>query len=374
VLLATGYFLKYANHAMFDVFLTALFLLTLLAYRRAWEGERAAWIAVGVFTGLGLLTKSALGLFPLIVVVLHATWCRRIRRSLATGAWLAPLAAVAVVLPWYGVQLATHREAFVREHISWLLFQRGFGTGVEAGSPWSPLGYVRELVLSYWPWLPAAAYGLWLVARESFAPVTVYTSASALPREWKPRDGSRLLLVWPVVVLGVLSAAHEQKLWYAMSVFPALALCAARALGTWLPGEHVRTRVVLGGFGLAAAAGAFLALTPIGAPAPRRPDIQALAAAASSLVPEHDAIAFAGGNYFSVAHQFVFYSDRLLVQETSGAAGVRSALDHGGWALVARDRYASVAAGEARRYPAVVSAGDWMLVHVAPAPAVVLGH
>jgi 4-amino-4-deoxy-L-arabinose transferase-like glycosyltransferase len=377
VLLATGYFLKYANHAMFDVFLTALFLLALLAYRRAWEGERAAWIAVGVFTGLGVLTKSALGLFPLIVIAVHVSWCRRVTRSLATGAWWAPLAAVAVVLPWYGIQLAMHRDAFLREHVAWLLFQRGFGTGGEATSPWSPFGYVRELLLTYWPWLPAAAYGLWLVARESFAPVTVYTSASALPREWKPRDSSRLLVAWPVVLVVILSAAHEQKLWYAMRVFPALALLSARALGTWLRDERMRTRALLGGFALAGTAGLVLALTPIGLPATRRPDIQLLAAAARSMVPEGETIAFAGGNYFSVAHQFVFYSDRTLVQggdAKSGAAGVRAALDRGRWALVARDRYAGVSGGDARRYPAVIAAGGWMLVHAAPTPAVVLGR
>jgi len=374
VLLGTGYFLKYANHAMFDVFLTALFLLTLLAYRRAWEGGRAAWIAAGVFTGLGVLTKSALGLLPLIVIALHAAWSRRLRRSLETGAWLTPLAAIAVVLPWYGYQLVAHRAAFLREHVAWILVQRGLGTGVEAVSPWSPLGYVRELALTYWPWLPAAAYGLWLVGRESFAPMTVYTSASTLPREWKPRDGARLLLVWPAVVLVLLSAAHEHKLWYAMSLFPALAIGSARALGTWLASERLRARAVLGGFAIAATAGAVLALTPIGVPAPRRPDIQLLAAAARSLVPEHDAIQFAGGNYFSVAHQFVFYSDRLLAREPGDAAGVRAALDRGRWALVARERYASVSAGDARRYPAVVSAGKWMLVHAAPAPPVVLGR
>ena len=66
---------------MFDVFLTALFLAALLAYRRAWEGSRAAWVAVGVFTGLGVLTKSVLGAFPLIVIAVHILWCGRARRS-----------------------------------------------------------------------------------------------------------------------------------------------------------------------------------------------------------------------------------------------------------------------------------------------------
>jgi 4-amino-4-deoxy-L-arabinose transferase-like glycosyltransferase len=347
--------------------------MALLAYRRAWEGERLAWVAVGALTGLGVLTKSALGLFPFAVIALHVTWSRRVRRAWQTGAWWAPLTVFAVIAPWYGHQLLTHREAFLREHVAWLLVERGLGTGREAASPWSPLGYVRELLLTYWPWLPAAAYGLWLVARESFAPVTVYTSASALPREWKPRDSARLLLVWPVVVLAVLSAAHEQKLWYAMSVFPALALCAARALGTWLTRERLRARVVLGGFAFTGAAGALLALTPVGMPPPRRPDIQALAEVARANVGEGDVILFAGGNYFSVANQFVFYSDRLLLPGQGDADIVRGALDRGRWALVDVDHYLRIARNDRARYPRIAFAGRWALVHVAPVPPVQVG-
>ena len=378
VMLATGYFLKYANHAMFDVFMTALFLLALLAYRRAWEGEKPAWIAVGVISGLGVLTKSVLGLFPLVVIAAHALWCGRAQRAWRTGAWWAPVALLAVLAPWYGFQLLAHRDAFVREHIAWLLFQRGTGTGASSGARWSPFGYVRELGVTYWPWLPAAAYGVWLAARESFAPAVVYTSASTLPREWKPRDSARLLFAWIVVVLGVLSAAHEQKLWYAMSVFPALALCAAHAIGAWVAPERLRARIVTWGFALAACAGAFLALTPIGMPAPRRPDIQALAEVAHTTVPVGGVILFGGDNYFAVANQFVFYSDRLLEPGKGEASVVRDGLDHGRWALVDRAHYERIA-GKARfslpdsRYPPAAIAGNWALIHRAPATPVDLG-
>src|SRR4249920_2689790 len=105
---------------MFDVFLTALFLAAMLAYRRAWDGSARAWLALGVLTGLGVLTKSALGLFPLIVAALHTLWSGRAGHALRHGAWLAPVAAVAVIAPWYGYQLATHRDAFLSEHVAWL--------------------------------------------------------------------------------------------------------------------------------------------------------------------------------------------------------------------------------------------------------------
>lgn len=364
VLLGTGYFLKYANHAMFDVFLTALFLGVLLAYRRAWRGSAAAWAAVGVLTGLGVLTKSVLGVFPLAVVALHTLWCGRTGPALRAGAWLAPLAAAAVIAPWYGYQWATHHDAFIREHIAWLIVQRGLGTGHEAASPSSPLGYVTELAATYWPWLPLALAGLWLTAREAFG---------RNPAASAEFPGARLLLLWPLVVVGVLSAAHEKKLWYVMSVFPVLALFSARGLGVWVKSEAARARVVLGGFTLVFAAGALLTLTPIGSAPLRRPDLQMIARAARALVPEGERVVLMGGNYFSVAHQFVFASDRLLVAGPDDAPAVRDSLAAGRWALLSRADYARMAGADSLTYPAVVSCGKWRLVHVAPAPSVTLG-
>jgi len=365
VLLATGYFLKYANHAMFDVFLTALFLGAMLAYRRAWEGSTRAWLALGLLTGLGVLTKSALGLFPLMVAALHVVWCGRAGRALRDGAWLAPLVAAAVVAPWYGYQLAVHREAFLSEHVAWLLFQRGLGGG--GGAPTAdPFGYVRELALTYWPWLPPALVGLALAVREAFAPSR--RGAGVPAGTWGGREGARLELVWLLVVLGVMSLGREKKLWYVMSAFPALALLAARALALAWRAPAARERVVIGGFALAALAGTVLALTPWGSAPPRRPDLQRMAAAARAMVPEREPVAFLGGNYWSVAHQFVFHSERTLRQGSGEAGEVRAALDAGGWALVSRSAMPGLLATPGPPVVAVVSSGEWSLVHVAPAP------
>jgi 4-amino-4-deoxy-L-arabinose transferase-like glycosyltransferase len=367
VLLGTGYFLKYANHAMFDVFLTFLFLCALLAYRRAWEGRSTAWIVVGALTGLGVLTKSVLGVFPLAVMALHVLWCGRVGRSLRTGAWLAPLTAALVVLPWYGYQLATHHDAFVREHIMWLLVQRALGTGPGAAAA-SPFGYLREIATTYWPWLPFAVAGAWLALRSAFTRPAPAPQTTSFP----DADAARLLLLWPLVVIGVMSLAPEKKLWYVMSAFPALALLSARALAAWVRSDTARARVTLGGFALIAAAGAFLALTPFGSPPLRQPDLQTMAHAARTLVPERGRILLVDTDYYSVAHQFIFYSDRALVPAPDDAAQVRAALDAGDWALVPRTGYARIAGADPLRYPAVLSSGGWTLVHAAPAPAVML--
>ena len=367
VLLGTGYFLKYANHAMFDVFLTALFLTAMLAYRRAWDGSARAWLALGALTGLGVLTKSALGLFPLIVAALHALWCGRAWHALRHGAWLAPLAAAAVVAPWYGYQLATHREAFLSEHVAWLLLERGVGGAATAPAS-DPFGYLRELAISYWPWLPLAALGLWRAMREAFSKDTTREPGAA----WSTRETARLLVVWLVVVLGIMSLGREKKLWYVMSVYPALALLSAHGLAGLVRTTATRERVMLGGFALMAAAGAVLALTPWGSVPVRRPDLQHMALAARSMVPESQRIAFLGGNYWSVAHQFVFHSDRTLTRGNGEAPSVRAELDQGGWALVSRDRLAELTGADSGSYVPVVTSGGWSLVRAAPVPAVTL--
>jgi 4-amino-4-deoxy-L-arabinose transferase-like glycosyltransferase len=367
VLLGSGYFLKYANHAMFDVFLTALFLGAMLAYRRAWEGGARGWIALGALTGLGVLTKSALGLFPLIVAVLHTLWCGRGVRALRSGAWLAPLVAAAVPAPWYAYQLATHHDAFVSEHVAWLLFQRGFGSDGVA-RPADPFGYLREIALTYWPWLPAVVVGAVLTIREAFArprPRDVPPGTD----DWNSRASARLLLVWLVVVVGIMSFGREKKLWYVMSAFPALALVSAHAFVRAWHGPAARARIVIGGFALAATAGAVLALTPWGSAPPRRPDLQQMALAARAMVPADEPVTFLGGSYWSVAHQFVFHSDRTLRRGSGEVGEVRAALEAGGWALVSRGSMPELLATPGPRVVAVVSSGEWSLVHVAPAPA-----
>ena len=367
VLLTTGYFAKYAGHAMFDVVLTLLFVLALLAHRRAVEGRRAAWLALGALAGLGVLAKSVLGLFPLLVALLHAAWERRLRRD-AGGFALAALATLATFLPWYAYQNAVHPDVFLREHVRWLLWERGFVAGHGAPPPAPPFAYLAELAKVYWPWLPAALAGLALAARDAFARDAAAEAAGG----WSARATARLLVLWPVVVVGVMSVGNEKKLWYVMSVFPCLALLAARALGAAIPGARARERVVLGGFALLAAAGAVLALTPWFAPPPRRPDLQVIAHAARTLVPDGARVVYLDGAYSSLANQFVFYSGRDLDGPAGDPARVRAALAAGRWALLAPAGYARVVGADSSAFPVVVGSGGWALVHRAPRPAVTL--
>lgn len=367
VLLTTSYFLKYSGHAMFDVFLTLLFVLSMLVYRGAWESRRVQdWALLGVLAGLGVLTKSVLGVFPLVAIALHLVWCGH-TVWLFTRLPIAALMLLATIAPWYGAQLAVNGELFVREHISWLLWQRGFVIGRETQTMASRVAYLTEIAKVYWPWLPCALAGAWLAGREAFA-----KDAANASKSWSSRTTARLLLLWPLVVIGIMSLGNEKKLWYVMSAFPALALLSARAIASWMRSESARERTVRVTFTLVAIAGAVLALTPIGLPRERRPDLQVIAHAARTLVPADSTVMMPDGLYYSAAHQFVYYSRHRLGWPLADSARVREALDHGAWALFTTSQRERFLGADSLAYPAVVSSGKWSLVHAGARPEVKL--
>ncbi len=366
VLLTTPYFLKYAGHAMFDVLLAMLFALGMLAYRDAWEGRLRGWVLLGLVAGLGVLTKSVLGLFPLLVAWLHLLWSGRWRTALGPGAWLAVAVALAVPAPWYALEWRRHPALFLHEHVAWLIWQRGFVIGRSAQTLASRFAYVTEIAKVYWPWLPFALAGAWTCARSAFASAPAGARAGA----WDERASARLLLLWPAVPVAVMSLGVEKKLWYVMDAFPGLALLSAVALAGLVRGGAARRRTVLAGFSLLGVAAAVLALTPWFAPAPRRPDLQVVAHAARTLVPADSVILTPSGDYFAIANQFVYYSRHPLGVPIGDSARVRAALDRGQWGLFDDAQRAAFLGADSLAYPVVVASGRWSLVHAAPRPAV----
>ena len=359
VLLTTQYFLKYSRHAMFDVFLTLLFLLAIASYLRARDSHVGAWGGVGLFSGLGVLTKSVLGFFPLAVIALHLAWTGRARELARPRFLLAPIVALATIAPWYLYELAAHGPQFREEHIGWLLLQRGLSaTSGEAG--WTNyLGYFRDLATLYWPWLPAAAAGVVIAIRRA--------------RRGPEGDAPKLVLLWLLVVIGVMSVGREKKLWYIMTAFPALALASSLALERWLRSDAARGRAVAGSAAVLAALALWLDFGPVSHSGTRQPGLYEVARVASATVPPGARVANYDNGYWSIENLFFFYSDHSLAQQ-AGADSVRAAMDRGSFALVASRRVGEIlrAGSGPARYRVVARSGDWALMSSgAPVPATV---
>jgi 4-amino-4-deoxy-L-arabinose transferase-like glycosyltransferase len=362
VLLTTQYFLKYARHAMFDVFLTLLFLAAMLAYLDRLEGRRGRAIVIGILCGLGVLTKSVLGLFPLLVAALHLVWVGR-ARDLPRMVGAAAAVAFLMIAPWYGYELATHRAQFVNEHIRWLLLERGFGA--RAGEPgWmNSLGYLRDLAIYDWPWLPASVAGIVLAAQRLRGRGGEPPPQGAEgDRAFLGRGALKLLVVWAALVIGIMSIGREKKLWYIMSVFPCLALFAALALDRWIRTPGLRRQVLLGSAVFLGALATWLNLGPFRPSARRDPGLYQIALVAKELVPPGSKVVNFDNGYWSHQNLFLFYSDHGLTLPISDPGKVRTMLDRGSFALVKAAKESVIASPSGSRYRAIVRSGDWVLM------------
>ena len=362
VLLTTQYFLKYAQHAMMDVTLTLFFLLAIDGYLSGVEGRRSGYVQLGLATGLGVLMKSVLGLFPLIVVALHRTFARRFLVLTESGLWIAGFVTLLVAAPWFAYQLSAHGAQLLDEHFRWLIVSRGFVEPSPSGTGNDPFGYVLRIGTVYWPWLPFALAGIWL---ES----ACLTRAS---RDAKERSRAALLLLWPSVVIGTMSLGHAKKLWYVMSVFPCLALLSARAIGRILRSDAARRRGASWTTAVLVSFAGVVALTPLGAARPREPGLQQLTRVVRASVPAGQKILNLDTPYWEIANQWLFYSEHDLTEPIHDPDRLREGLRRGGWALIDTARVADVVGQDEAAYAIAARSGPWALVTAAPPPAIVL--
>ena len=257
VLLTTQYFLKYSRHAMFDVFLTLLFLLAIGAYLRAREGGRA-------------LRPARLPLRPGRAHQERARPLSAGGRGAAPGLERAPAGSGAlrdrpdrhaadgravVRDPAPGERPAADRGTSDGCSSSAASRRRRPGWGTTsatcaASRPSTGRGFRPRRGGSC---SPRAAWGGARARSEADAP----------GRVWSDRDTARLLLLWLAVVIGVMSVGREKKLWYVMTAFPALALCAALALESWIRPGAPRRRAVLGSAAALLALGLWLNAGPM---------------------------------------------------------------------------------------------------------------
>lgn len=180
----------------------------------------AAILLLGVATAGGWMAKGPQALFASAIAPL-LWWHGGVLRARLWSRWtaLAAVVVVAIVAPWTIARLTEgtgYGETYFGQQIGGVLLdQRG-------ARPRGTLWYVGKLVASYWPWLPFAAVGIWLLARR-----------------WRDDAAARTWLAYGAIVLLVTSAASVRRPRYLTPLYPMLAVAAAVPLGT-LARRHLR--------------------------------------------------------------------------------------------------------------------------------------
>jgi 4-amino-4-deoxy-L-arabinose transferase-like glycosyltransferase len=199
---------RHGRLAMLDGAIVCFFLGMLLSGLRA-RNDRRWSLGMGLCLGAMCLTKGILGLLLGGLVLGFLAWdTPRLLRSVY--GWFGLALGLLPVVMWYWVQFEQVGDRLVTVGLVDQSLARVW-QAVEGnqGPPWF---YVQELLKSAWPWLLFLPWGAQQV--------------------WQHRNLSygRLLLVWPLGYGAVISLMGTKLPWYAMPLYPALALVVGLVL------------------------------------------------------------------------------------------------------------------------------------------------
>ncbi len=213
VVLSTTYiFAKYARHCALDVTLAFFVTLAMFAFVLAMRKDRRFLLLWGLSIGLAFLTKSALGLFPLIVTFLFIVIDRQWKVLTWPAFWVGLLIQFGIMGWWCWSQYQADAPRFLEEHWKGVILQKAYMGDMP---PWyQHFSFIVDMAIFNWLWIIPMAWGLWLLAQKS------------------RRDHSTALfiLIWALTLPVVMSLLRYRMVWYLMQVFPALALAAGVAM------------------------------------------------------------------------------------------------------------------------------------------------
>lgn len=245
ILAATAYLamlpvLRHGRLAMLDGAVLCFFLLMLGCVLRSRRNPNWA-LGAGIGFGLLCLSKGMIALLlGAIVLVFVASDAPRL---LTSGRhWLGVALGALPAVIWYGAQGIRYAQEFWAVHV----FSQSLSRITEAvennsGAPWY---YLIELLKYGFPWL-------------IFLPVAIRWIWADRDRSW-----AKLVSIWGLGYLAVISIMDTKLPWYVLPVYPALALAIAPELTRlWheLPGGSPQLspslsyrRVLIGFFALLA--------------------------------------------------------------------------------------------------------------------------
>jgi len=269
-----------------------------------WLGlERPKYLVwMGVPVGVGLMTKSAVALFPWTIVALLSVLTQGRRGLGRWQLWVGLLLAVGIALPWHAGQVALHGREFLDVYVGKHLLGRSLSTLDEQYHRQDAAYYLRNICkgFPFWCWLmvPALAYSVHRILRE--------------------RDRAAIfVLAWILLPLCLFSLVQTKIGWYIVIVYPALTLMVAAFVEKVLGRRYGWTFVLV----------AMLLLNPR-LPSPRDGSAKHkyVASAIPYLVGQGDVVlSYEGMNDF-VMPADLFYAERLVTVVSGGEKDLRDRL------------------------------------------------
>jgi|LauGreDrversion4_2_1035121.scaffolds.fasta_scaffold32493_2 4-amino-4-deoxy-L-arabinose transferase-like glycosyltransferase len=223
VLALTPLWLNYAHQASQDMPLLALELLGVWALLQAEPDQHGPWsVLAGLWLGPAFLIKGFMAVLPAIALA-PLLWQRRWLLT-AGRFWMGLLLGILPPALWLGLSLQVHGAAVVGglwEKLLFLSRSESYAAG--------PLYYLWNIPANTAPWCLAALAGWWLLLRRPLA-----------------RDHRLVLLLYPVLLVLLLSSFRTKTPYYGLQLTPWIAMAAACGLQRWSE-EHAGRRWWLNG-------------------------------------------------------------------------------------------------------------------------------
>jgi len=344
LLVVTPIFVENARRSMMEIPLTFWVSAVMLLCLKAGERPRF-YLLAGLALGAGVLTKSVLGLLPLLVLAVVLAIVPASRSVLRTR-W-----------SWLGIAIGLVVGASWTMHL-----------GLRFGSDAVRAHYIGEIVsrstAGFDPLAIVTGYALILLG--AYQPLVIPGVIEAYRLAGPARrasDTRRLLLVvWvflPIVLYSVAGARSDR---YLFPILPPLALCTGHWLARAMPrGALWVSRCVAPSIALVVAivfwASPRLLTRDLNAP------FKEQASVLRSSIPPDEGLTYLGDRYWEFANPLMYYVERSL---EPSAPNARDALDtarrnRSRMLLVDRNRLGEL--GEAvNRYQTVLEGQRWVLL------------
>jgi 4-amino-4-deoxy-L-arabinose transferase-like glycosyltransferase len=364
LLLITPLFSSTARGTMMEIpfgcWVTLTFLLFLegvnsvnadAAGAAAVAARRTRWhLLMALPIAAAILTKSVLGLVPLMVLPVVFALSRDLRRRCGHATWIGPLLGVLLGFSWPLHQWLLFGDVAPRQHF--------LGQVLEPST--QPVG-ITSMLLGY-PLILLRSFEPILFPGLAGAAMLVMQARTAATQRTEGEDWRRLLLVaWIVIPVAIASLSSARSSRYIFPIVTPLALCAAWWLHRVLP----RVAAFITQWFtpvLATAAAITFWVQPTLLTRDQNQIFKSQAERLKRDIPADTTVGYLGTRYWLIANPLLYYTDRPLTQLAS-AAELCDASRKIAVVFVDKDRADSVNQQACGLTPSTMIEGaDWMLL------------
>lgn len=211
-LLTTIHFLQYSRYAMLDV--TLAFFMTggiYFYYLAKTKNNKLNHIFSGVFIGLGIMTKGAVGFLPFGVIGINELYLifskqQEYSKELLKNWITIFVSSLVIFMPWHIYMYITYKSEFINTYLIYHVFDRATAAIEDKGQP-----------LNWYLVVLRVSMRIWYVALLVSFPYTLY-------KVYKKSKKHTLLLIWSLLIFVFFSIAKSKIVWYIIPIYPVLAI------------------------------------------------------------------------------------------------------------------------------------------------------